>query len=123
MRLALCLLNTCSGGGYTQKELEAFRPIIYNNLVSQMKVLIGASGPLNCPISEANQVCELFRVGKLRHHLIAGHKSDFQRFRPNLPLFSAFLYWLLTSTGDRFVFIVYLMCLCYFTNNLTWYCE
>jgi len=42
------------GGGYTQKEKESFRPIIYNNLVSQMKVLIGASAPLNSPISEAN---------------------------------------------------------------------
>lgn len=47
-----------SGGGYTQKELEAFRPIIYNNLVSQMKILIEASSILNCPMQESNLVRE-----------------------------------------------------------------
>lgn len=53
-------MGVSRGGGYTQKEKESFRPIIYNNLVSQMKVLIGASAPLNSPISEAN----LVRVGR-----------------------------------------------------------
>lgn len=50
-----------SGGGYTQKELESFRPIIYNNLVSQMKILIEASSILNCPIAEEHLVRTLNR--------------------------------------------------------------
>jgi len=42
-------------GGYTQKELEQFRPIIYNNLISQMKVLVGAADKLAVPLKEENK--------------------------------------------------------------------
>ena len=44
-------------GGFTQKELEAFRPVIYNNLISQMKVLVNAAERLGIPILEYNKVC------------------------------------------------------------------
>jgi len=42
-------------GGYTQKELEQFRPIIYNNLISQMKVLVGAAEKMAVPLKEENK--------------------------------------------------------------------
>ena len=42
-------------GGYTQKELESFKPVVYNNLVSQMKVLVAAAEKLNCPIQDGNK--------------------------------------------------------------------
>lgn len=43
-------------GGYTQKELEAFRPIIYNNLISQMKVLVNAAEKMGIPLKETNRM-------------------------------------------------------------------
>lgn len=43
-------------GGFTQKELEAFRPVIYNNLISQMKVLVNAAERLGIPILDYNKV-------------------------------------------------------------------
>jgi hypothetical protein len=55
-RTQLFFLLVLSGGGFTQKELDAFRPIIYNNLISQMKVLLTAAERMGIPIRQENWV-------------------------------------------------------------------
>lgn len=46
------------GGGFNKQELEGFKPVIYSNLITQMKVLVSASEKLEYYIREENRVCK-----------------------------------------------------------------
>lgn len=44
------------GGGFNTQELENFKPIVYSNLITQMKVLVSSSEKLEYFIREENKV-------------------------------------------------------------------
>merc|ERR1712017_62406 len=43
------------GGGFTERELKAYRYVVFSNCISQMKVLISAAGRLGIALADENQ--------------------------------------------------------------------
>eukprot|EP01094_Clydonella_sp_ATCC50884_P022597 TRINITY_DN5238_c0_g1_i3.p1 TRINITY_DN5238_c0_g1~~TRINITY_DN5238_c0_g1_i3.p1 ORF type:complete len:329 (+),score=124.99 TRINITY_DN5238_c0_g1_i3:247-1233(+) len=43
------------GGGFTERELKAYRYVVFSNCISQMKVLVSAAARLGIPLSDENQ--------------------------------------------------------------------